>query len=186
MSSTAPIKLVITGTMGAGKTTAISALSEIPPVVTDVPMTTEAANSPEKSTTTVALDYGELTLDSGRKLLLFGTPGQRRYEFMCRILVTGALGVVMLVDASSPTALVDFSYFLDLYAAELRRDALVIGLTHMDGAANGSLKPYREVLARRGARCPVFAVDSRRPEHVTMLIEVLIASLEFADEPFPQ
>lgn len=176
------IKLVVTGSMGAGKTTAIGAISEIPPVVTDVLMTGEVATSRDKTTTTVAMDYGELTLDDGRKLLLFGTPGQRRYDFMCRILARGALGVLMLVDGVSPAAAEEFEYFLDLFDEEARADSLVVGITHLDREASRGLDPFHALLERRGISCPVFAVDPRRRDHVTLMIEALLATLQFPAE----
>lgn len=177
------IKLVFTGSMGAGKTTAIGAISEIPPLVTDVLMTGEAATSRDKTTTTVAMDYGELTLDDGRKLLLFGTPGQRRYDFMCRILARGALGVLMLVDGVAATALEDFDHFLGLFEREARADSLVVGITHLDREAARGLEPFHGVLERRGVSCPVFAVDPRRRDHVILMVEALLATLQFAADP---
>jgi signal recognition particle receptor subunit beta len=174
------IKLVVTGSMGAGKTTAIGAISEIPPVVTDVLMTGEIATSRDKTTTTVAMDYGELTLDDGRKLLLFGTPGQRRYDFMCRILARGALGVLMLVDGVAAGAVEEFEYFLALFAEEARADCLVVGVTHLDRGSNLGLEPFHAVLERLGIACPVFSVDPRRREHVILMVEALLASLQFA------
>lgn len=177
------IKLVVTGSMGAGKTTAIGAISEIPPLVTDVLMTGEIATSRDKTTTTVAMDYGELTLDDGRKLLLFGTPGQRRYDFMCRILARGALGVLMLVDGVAPDALQEFEYFLGLFADEARSDSLVVGITHLDRESGRGLEPFHDLLERGGFSCPVFAVDPRRREHVILMVEALLASLQFVADP---
>jgi hypothetical protein len=93
-------KLIFTGTMGAGKTTAITSISEIPPVSTDVQRS--EAGDDAKLTTTAALDYGEVTLPRGDMLRLYGTPGQARFDFMWRILSEGALGVVVLVDNRRP------------------------------------------------------------------------------------
>ena len=81
-------KILITGTMGAGKTTAIAAISEVPPIMTDV-QNNDTSNS--KLTTTVGLDYGELSLDGGDKLRIYGTPGQERFAFMWKVLAKGAL-----------------------------------------------------------------------------------------------
>ncbi|WP_245391541.1 GTP-binding protein [Thioflexithrix psekupsensis] len=75
------IKIVFTGSMGAGKTTAIAAISEIPVINTDV-RATDPTTLQRKATTTVAMDYGELTLEDGQKLRLYGTPGQLRFEYM--------------------------------------------------------------------------------------------------------
>jgi signal recognition particle receptor subunit beta len=76
------IKLVISGSMGAGKTSAIEAISGIPPIRTDVAISDEESLRPGKKTTTVAMDYGEFKLDEGQLLVIFGTPGQERYDYM--------------------------------------------------------------------------------------------------------
>src|SRR5262249_54374958 len=91
-------KILFTGSMGAGKTAAIGAVSEIEPVTTDV--LNSMRDGVSKATTTVGLDYGEITLDGGEKLRLYGTPGQERFSAMWDILSAGALGVVILIDHS--------------------------------------------------------------------------------------
>jgi hypothetical protein len=177
--SAPPVKLIITGALGAGKTSAIAAISEIPPVATDVPMTEEPRTA-VKSTTTVAMDYGELTLDDGQKLQIFGTPGQKRYDFMCRILARGALGVVILIDYTRPQAVEDLAHFLDLFRDPLDAGAGVIGVTHCDQRTDLDLEPYYRLLGARGELLPLFPVDARDRDDIVMLVEALLASLEFA------
>jgi signal recognition particle receptor subunit beta len=100
-----PVKIVIAGGFGVGKTTAVSAISEITPLATEAAMTAVAAavdqagTPTDKATTTVALDFGCITLDQDLKLYLFGTPGQDRFGFMWNDIVGGALGALVLVDA---------------------------------------------------------------------------------------
>ncbi|TMM35689.1 MAG: ATP-binding protein [Actinobacteria bacterium] len=100
-----PVKIVIAGGFGVGKTTAVSAISEIPPLSTEAAITTVAARVdatgevPAKMTTTVALDFGCITIDEALKLYLFGTPGQDRFGFMWHDLSQGALGALVIVDA---------------------------------------------------------------------------------------
>lgn len=91
-------KILFTGTMGAGKTTAIAAISEMSPVMTDV-LNSDA--SVAKARTTVGLDFGVLTLDSGDRVRLFGTPGQTRFDFLWKILAKNALGLIILTDNSA-------------------------------------------------------------------------------------
>jgi signal recognition particle receptor subunit beta len=100
----APVKIVIAGGFGVGKTTAVASISEIPPLRTEAAMTSAAAGvdrssfTPGKTTTTVALDFGCITIDEDVKLYLFGTPGQDRFGFMWHDIVVGALGALVIVD----------------------------------------------------------------------------------------
>ena len=100
-----PVKIVIAGGFGVGKTTAVSQISEIPVLTTEAPITEIAAEIdrtgevPQKTTTTVALDFGCITIDEEIKLYLFGTPGQDRFGFMWRDLTEGALGALVIVDS---------------------------------------------------------------------------------------
>jgi signal recognition particle receptor subunit beta len=98
------VKIVIAGGFGVGKTTTVSAISEITPLTTEAAMTAVASEVdrsrgvPAKTTTTVALDFGCITLDQDLKLYLFGTPGQDRFGFMWDDIASGALGALVIVD----------------------------------------------------------------------------------------
>ena len=99
-----PIKIVIAGGFGVGKTTAVGVISDSPPLTTEAAMTDVAAeidrtgDVPEKTTTTVAIDFGTIRLDESLKLYLFGTPGQDRFGFMWHDICLGALGALVIVD----------------------------------------------------------------------------------------
>ncbi len=99
-----PLKVLIAGGFGVGKTTLVRSLSEIPPLLTEQEMTSASVGVddpslvPEKRTTTVAMDFGRITVDGSLILYLFGTPGQARFWFMWDELARGSVGAVVLVD----------------------------------------------------------------------------------------
>ena len=103
-SGAMPVKLVVCGGYGSGKTTFVGAISEIVPITTEAPMTevsleVDVGAVATKVATTVALDFGRISLDSGLVLYLFGTPGQARFRFAWDDVTRGAIGAVILVDS---------------------------------------------------------------------------------------
>jgi signal recognition particle receptor subunit beta len=168
-------KILFTGTMGAGKTTAIASISEVAPIVTDV------ANSDlglGKALTTVGLDFGQITLDTGDRLRLFGTPGQARFEFMWKILVKNAIGLIILTDNSRPDPTADLAVYLDGFAADLDEIPCVIGVGRMETHESPSIDDYAQALVRHGRVIPIVQVDVRQRSDVMMLIEILLAQIE--------
>jgi small GTP-binding protein len=96
------VKVVITGPYGVGKTTLIRTLSEIDVLTTERRVSSSEEEAPGKTSTTVAMDFGRLTIDESLQLYLFGTPGQKRFEFMWEILKEGMLGFIVMLDDSRP------------------------------------------------------------------------------------
>ncbi|MDH3943327.1 MAG: ATP/GTP-binding protein, partial [Anaerolineae bacterium] len=94
------VKMVVTGPFNAGKTEYIQTVSEIDVVSTEKKITSEAEMI--KSQTTVAMDFGRITVDDDLVLYLFGTPGQKRFDFMWEILSEGMLGFIVMVDSTRP------------------------------------------------------------------------------------
>jgi len=168
-------KILFTGTMGAGKTTAIASISEVPPVVTDVANTDRSVG---KAQTTVGLDFGQVTLDSGDRLRLFGTPGQSRFDFMWKILVRNALGLIILTDNSRPDPIGDLGVYLDGFAEDLDEIPCVIGVGRTETHQIPTLDTYGELLDRRGRIIPLVRVDVRQSQDVLMLIDMLLAQIE--------
>jgi hypothetical protein len=172
------IKLVFTGSVGAGKTTAIASLSEIPVINTDV-RATDLTTLQRKAKTTVALDYGELTLDDGQKLRLYGTPGQQRFDYMWKILIKGAIGLIILVDNSGPDPIGDLARYLDNFRGFINETSAVIGITRMDLSPEPDLQRYYDYLNEQSIQLPIFPVDPRSHHSVVMLIQALVAMLEY-------
>ncbi|MBN8884985.1 MAG: ATP/GTP-binding protein [Rudaea sp.] len=172
-------KLIFTGRMGAGKTTAIAAISEIPPVQTDVTNNDRPAHA--KATTTVALDYGEVTLPHGDKLRLYGTPGQSRFDFMWKILSEGALGVIVLIDNSAPDPLADMREYLDAFRDIVSSSRAIVGVGRCDTHPVPGIDSFCEAAKEMALSVPVMSVDVRRREDVLLMLEVLFHQIEAAE-----
>lgn len=170
------IKLLFAGPMGAGKTTAIRSISEIEPISTEVENTD--FDESNKAETTVAMDYGELTLDTGLKLRLYGSPGQRRFEFMWPLLAEGALGVIVLLDNSRPDPLGDLSDFLAAFGNQIGAGRVVVAVGRMDSHPQPSLDEYINAVASRGQFLPVVDADVRRRDDVIGVLDVLFEQIE--------
>lgn len=168
-------KILFTGTMGAGKTTAIAAISDSPPVSTDV---RNLDQSNTKATTTVGLDFAELTLDNGEVLRLYGTPGQQRFDFMWTILAKGAMGLVILIDNSRDKPLDDLDIFLKGFDGLIRSTACVIGVGRTEQHHTPSVDQYADHLGKYGIHAPVIAVDVRVREDVLQLLDLLLLQLD--------
>lgn len=151
-----PLKVIVTGPVGAGKSTLIRTLSETPVVDTDAPAT-EAIG---KATTTVALDHGTLELE-GHLLHLFGTPGQERFDFMWEVLTEGALGILLLARADRPDQLAQARNILD-FVRTRAPVPYVVGLTHLDRPR--VWQPEEVALFLATPKEQVVGLDPRRPE----------------------
>lgn len=167
-------KIVFGGTMGAGKSAAIQVLSDIPVVATEAVNTDTEAHA--KLLTTVGIDYGEIHLEDGIKIGLYGTPGQDRFDFMWPLVCKGAIGTVILIDHTRPERLHDLEFYLNAFQAY--GSNIVVGITHLDQQDDQMLKIYRDWMSIHGCRYPLFAADARQKDDVLLMIESLIASVE--------
>jgi uncharacterized protein len=168
-------KILFTGSVGAGKTTAIGRVSDVAPVMTDVQ---NSDASIDKERTTVGLDFGQLTLDNGDRVRLYGTPGQVRFEFLWKILVRNALGLIVLVDNSRPDPLADLSIYLAGFSEALKTMPSVVGVGRLKTHPVPTLDDYAEAIAAMGRVYPILGVDVRDKSDVILLIDTLLVQLE--------
>ncbi len=111
------VKMVITGPFSSGKTEFIRSISEIEVVSTERDIKEDTAERSEKEQTTVAMDFGRITVDDDLVLYLFGTPGQRRFDFMWEILAEGMLGFIVMVDSTKPETFREAKSILETFRA---------------------------------------------------------------------
>ncbi|MEN9479887.1 MAG: hypothetical protein RLZZ298_1282 [Pseudomonadota bacterium] len=173
----AAYKIIFTGPVGSGKTTAVATLSDITPVKTDC-MATDMTGL-RKAETTVAMDYGRVNLSADVAVHLYGTPGQERFDFMWEILVGGGIGLVLLIDNTRSDPFVDLRFFINAFGKFIAETGLVIGVTMTDLAATPGIADYHRELRSLGLKAiPVFEVDTRKRKDVSLLVEALLCSLD--------
>jgi signal recognition particle receptor subunit beta len=175
--SAASTKIVIAGGFGVGKTTLVGSVSEIQPLRTEALVTNESEGVddldavPTKATTTVAMDFGRITLAEDLVLYLFGTPGQRRFWFMWDDLCLGAIGAIVLVD----TARLDEAFSpLDYF--ESKGLPFIVAVNQFDNAQRYQLEEVRAALAIP-ADVPMINIDARERDSCK---EALIRVTEYS------
>ena len=169
-------KIIFTGPVGVGKTTAIAAISDEPPIQTDARASDMTLS--RKANTTVAMDYGVIRLDESTKVHLYGTPGQERFDFMWEILSQGSIGLILMLDNTRSNPLKDLQFFMDAFADLIEVAPMVIGVTKMDLQAKPDLNVYRAYLNEHHINAPVFEIDAREENDVKNLVMALLFSID--------
>ncbi|GLH95823.1 GTP-binding protein [Phytohabitans aurantiacus] len=173
-SAPIPVKIVVAGGFGVGKTTTVGSISEISPLTTEAEMTSAGVGIDDpgpatgKTTTTVAMDFGCVTIDRSLKLYLFGTPGQSRFGFMWDDLAHGALGALVVVDSGR----LDDCYPAVDYFERLKLP-FVVAVNAFDGRLAHDLDAVRWALAI-DERIPIVAFDARNKLSVRDTLLVLL------------
>jgi hypothetical protein len=173
------VKMVITGPFSAGKTSFIGAVSEIDVVRTERKISSSAERV--KETTTVAMDFGRITVDDELVLYLFGTPGQRRFDFMWEILSEGMLGFVVLVDSTKPETFREAKRILETFQSYANTPFVVAAnkQDHEDAWPPEDLR----IILRLNESVKVLPCISLQKESVkNVLLELLYSILEQLDK----
>jgi small GTP-binding protein len=173
------VKIVVTGPFSAGKTTLIRTISEITVLSTEKDITD--STRARKAETTVAMDFGRITIDRDLVLYLFGTPGQDRFDFMWEILGEGMLGYVLLIDSSREDSVQEAVGILAAFR-KMARVPFVVALNRTEGIEPGDEDRVREALALE-ENVPVVPCDATDRESVKSVLLALLYSVVDSLEP---
>ena len=174
------VKIVVTGPFSAGKTTLIRTISEITVLSTEQDITDSTRS--RKAETTVAMDFGRITIDRDLVLYLFGTPGQDRFDFMWEILGEGMLGYILLVDSSREDSLGEAVGILAAFR-KMARVPFVVALNRSAGMDPQDEERVRDVLAL-DEDTPVVPCDATDRESVkSVLLALLYSVVDQIDAP---
>jgi small GTP-binding protein len=173
------VKIVVTGPFNAGKTTFIKTISEIAVVSTERKITERGSGL--KAETTVAMDFGRITVDDDVALYLFGTPGQERFSFMWETLSQGMLGFVILIDSSTTESLEESRKILSFFNT-LPRVPYVVAVNKINGDSPQALEKVRQNLDLHD-NIPLFSCNALDKESVKkVLLGLLYKVLETVDK----
>jgi signal recognition particle receptor subunit beta len=183
-------RILFLGPVGSGKTQAVRTMSSIEVVGTEAAATDETRLL--KNDTTVAMDMGVMELGGDDRVVLYGAPGQDRFDFMWEILLDQTKGLVLLLNHSAKNPLADLAHYIHRLRelCNSRPPALVVGVTHTDVERASSLDIYRNFLQNNasdfgGQRLPVLRVDARKKNDVRSMLLALTSMLEI-EERFPR
>lgn len=168
-------KIIFAGSVGAGKTEAIRSLSDKEIVTTEEIASDEVKQL--KKTTTVAMDYGIMKLNTGEQVRLYGTPGQKRFDFMWEVLSENALGLVLLINAKSKNPVQDMIDYMQDFRPLIDSSAMIVGITHAEDMSWDLHQTLSEELVYRGVPANVMVVDARDKPQMTQMVSMLVHSI---------
>ncbi|MDD5391520.1 MAG: ATP/GTP-binding protein [Thiothrix sp.] len=181
--SVSKYKVIFAGPVGAGKTAAVRAVTDSKHLSTDAVVSD--ITSLRKTTTTVAMDYGVVSLSEHEQAHIYGTPGQERFDFMWDILLKGGDALVILLDNSRNNPYRDLKHYAEAFAGFIRPGNTVIGVTHCDKPGPVSLEAYRQWASDLGVTDDVFQVDARKKDDILFLITKALQPLRSQSMPTP-
>lgn len=173
------VKMVVTGPFNSGKTSFIGSVSEIPVVRTERKITDDTRNV--KHQTTVAMDFGRITIDKDLALYLFGTPGQKRFDFMWEILSEGMLGFVVLIDSSRPETFREGRRILDTFRS-YSNTPFVIAANKQDDEDAWPAEDLKVALGLDSNTRVLPCIGTSKESVKNILLELLYVILESAPE----
>ena len=173
------VKMVVTGPFNSGKTAFIHSISEIEVVSTERKITLQAEKI--KNTTTVAMDFGRISVDEELVLYLFGTPGQKRFDFMWEILSEGMLGFVVMVDSTRPETFREARYIMETFRA-YAPTPFVVAANKQDHPDAWSIEDLRIALRLDPQIRCLECVATEREKVKNVLLELLYCILEEVQE----
>lgn len=174
-SSSHTYKIIIAGPVGAGKTEAIRVLSDKGVVSTEESASDDVKKI--KKTTTVAMDYGIMQLDSDEQVRLYGTPGQKRFDFMWEILSENALGLILLLNAQAEDPIQDLQDYLQCFIPLVQHSSLVVGITHAEDMPWDLHQRLSDQLIQMELPANVMPVDARDKEQMRQLVRSLVYAI---------
>lgn len=171
-------KVLVAGSVGVGKTTAVKSASDDPILTTEAQPTD--VTRLQKDSTTIAMDFSVIWLDDQIKVHLYGTPGQERFDFMWGVLSQGAEGVILLADNTSSNVFQEIQVYLNAFEAMVHKRQLVLGVTRIDKKGDKALQPYRDYFSNRQMNVPVLEADPRSRHDIIVLIRASLATAHLA------
>lgn len=168
-------KVIITGPVGSGKSTAVSSITGDDSLLTDAAVSeSDQVTRQRKQTTTVAMDYGIVPMRDGDVIHLYGTPGQERFDFMWDVLAQGTQGMVLLLDNHRNNPFRDLKYYTNAFHKLIESTSFIVGVTRTDVTNDPPPSVYRHWLKELKIKGRVVPIDAREKDDVRLLLEHLI------------